>query len=48
MHRDANVIGPMPQATSAAAMAAWRDAGGYLEVKEFQLTYGRLQIQAAL
>lgn len=43
----ANVIGPMPQATSAAAMAAWRDAGGYLEVKEFQLTYGRLQIQAA-
>ncbi|MBL8707126.1 MAG: DUF2125 domain-containing protein [Rhodospirillales bacterium] len=43
----ANVIGPMPQATSAAAMAQWRDAGGYLEVKEFQLTYGRLQIQAA-
>lgn len=42
----ANVIGPMPQSTSEAAMAAWRDAGGYLEVKEFQLTYGRLQIQA--
>lgn len=43
----ANVVGPMPPAASAAAMAAWRDAGGYLEVKEFQLTYGRLQIQAA-
>jgi hypothetical protein len=43
----ANVIGPMPQSGSAAAIAAWRDAGGYLEVKEFQLTYGRLQIQAA-
>ncbi len=43
----ANVISPMPQSGSAAAMAAWRDAGGYLEVKEFQLAYGRLQIQAA-
>jgi len=43
----ANVVGPMPQAPTAAAMTAWRDAGGYLEVKDFQLAWGRLQIQGA-
>jgi hypothetical protein len=28
-------------------MTAWRDAGGYLEVKDFQMTWGKLQIQGA-
>lgn len=43
----ANLIGQMPPAPTAAAMSAWRDAGGYVEVKDFQLAWGRLQIQGA-
>jgi hypothetical protein len=43
----ANVIGPPPAAPTVAAMAAWRDAGGYLEVRDFQMTWGKLQIQGA-
>lgn len=43
----ANLIGPLPSATTQAAMAAWRDAGSYVEVREFQLTWGKLQIQGA-
>jgi hypothetical protein len=43
----ANVVGPPPAASTQAAMAAWRDAGGYLEVRDFQMAWGSLQIQGA-
>lgn len=43
----ANVIGPPPGGPTAAAVTAWRDAGGYLEIKDYQMSWGKLQIQGA-
>lgn len=43
----ANVMGPPPGGPTAAAVTAWRDAGGYLEVKDYQMSWGKLQIQGA-
>ncbi len=41
----ADVIGAAPASNSAAAMAAWRDAGGHVAIKEFQLNWGRVEVR---
>lgn len=41
----ADVIGPPPQNNSAAAMTAWRDAGGHIAINEFQLHWGQIEIR---
>ncbi|MCK6450696.1 MAG: DUF2125 domain-containing protein [Alphaproteobacteria bacterium] len=43
----ADVIGEAPASNTAAAMAAWRDAGGHVAIKEFQLNWGRVEIRGA-
>ena len=43
----ADVIGQAPAASTAAAMVAWRDAGGHVAIKEFQLNWGQIEIRGA-
>lgn len=38
----ASVTGPLPDATSEAALAAWRDAGGTVEIRQAELRWGPL------
>jgi len=42
----ADLIGVIPAGEPAAALAAWRDAGGLLEVTDFSLTWGPLDVRA--
>jgi hypothetical protein len=39
------LLGTLPPGSPAQALAAWRDAGGTLELKSFGLTWGPLQIE---
>jgi hypothetical protein len=41
----ADVIGPMPVAPTQAEAQRWRDAGGYIEIKDAQIVWGRLEIR---
>ncbi len=42
----ADLIGTIPSGEPAAALAAWRDAGGLLEVTDLSLTWGPLYVRA--
>ncbi len=42
----ADLIGEIPSGEPAAALAAWRDAGGLLEVSDLSLTWGPLAVRA--
>lgn len=42
----ADMTGVIPPGEPAAALAAWRDAGGLLEVTDVQLTWGPLDVRA--
>lgn len=42
----ADLIGAIPAGEPAAALAAWRDAGGLLEVTDLSLTWGPLHVRA--
>ena len=41
----ANVIGQAPENGTREAAARWRDAGGYIEIKEAQLVWNRVDIR---
>ena len=43
---DVTVTGPLPQRPGAAALAAWRDAGGTLLVDRLELAWGPLEVSA--
>ena len=42
----AEIVGAMAPGDPAAALAAWRDAGGLLEVADLSLTWGPLEVRA--
>ena len=41
----ANVIGQAPEDGTRAAAVKWRDAGGYIEIKEATIVWGRIEIK---
>lgn len=43
----ANVIGLPPAAPTQAEAQRWRDAGGYVEIKEAQVVWGKVDIRGA-
>jgi hypothetical protein len=43
----ANVIGQAPEDGTRAAAMRWRDAGGYIEIKELTIVWGRVEIKGA-
>jgi hypothetical protein len=43
----ADVVGPMPAAPTAEEARRWRDAGGYVELKDVLIAWGRLEIRGA-
>ncbi len=43
---EATLIGLIPKGDPAAALAAWRDSGGLLEVHDLALTWGPLDLEA--
>jgi hypothetical protein len=43
---DASVVGAVPAGEPAAALAAWRDAGGVLEIADLTLLWGALEAHA--
>jgi hypothetical protein len=44
---DATVIGVIPKGDPGAALAAWRDTGGLVEVQDLALTWGPLDVNAS-
>ncbi len=43
---DASLFGPVPNAESATSIAAWRDAGGTVELRSFRLRWGPLGVES--
>ncbi len=43
----ANVIGQAPEDGTRAAAVKWRDSGGYIEIKETTIVWGRVEIRGS-
>lgn len=44
---DATVAGPLPAAVDGAGLAAWRDAGGTVDLRQGQIAWGQIEVTTA-